>query len=165
MNMHIRKLIFGRRIGFTLVRAAVLAVFLYVVFTRFVTFCRIAGHSMEPTFLDGRLCLVSLRTYKTEPPDRGDIVVIATTGRRTFYLKRVLALPGDRIAFNSGYLMVNGSPVPEPYIKTGGQWSMPPLEIATNEFFVAGDNRSMPFEDHLAGLVYRRDIVGAPIAP
>jgi len=48
-------------------------------------------------------------------PVRGDVVIVTPTGTTTDYIKRVIALPGDRIAVRDGIVMLNGNPVPRSY--------------------------------------------------
>ena len=118
---------------------------------------------MEPTYRDGSINFVSTLRYRFREPRRGDIVAIALAGRRVMLLKRVVGLPGERLAFRDGTLIVNGRPTPEPYLKNGYDWNMPEVEINSDEFFVVGDNRQMPFETHLSGRAKRHKIVGGPL--
>ena len=55
-------------------------------------------------------------------PERGDIVIVVPPDRDTDYIKRVIGLPGDRIAVVNGQIILNGKPVP--------QAVEPPLELA-----------------------------------
>lgn len=115
---------------------------------------------MEPTVVDGRWYVINLLAYHRRAPQRGDIVAIRTHGRGTYYLKRILACPHERIAFRNGVLYVNGVVVPEPYVRAGSDWNMPELVLQDLEYFVAGDNRTAPLGAHMAGTVRREKIVG-----
>lgn len=150
----------GRRPSRTLVRALVLALLTYGVGRHLARPVRVRGTSMEPTLADRSLHLASLVRYRRAPPARGDVVIIAMAGGRAFYLKRVLGLPGERVKLESGRLFINGTVQPEPYLPEGGGWTMPERPLEPDEFFVAGDNRRMPLEDHAAGVVQRDRIVG-----
>ena len=55
-------------------------------------------------------------------PERGDIVIVVPPDRDVDYIKRVIGLPGDRIAVVNGQIILNGKPVP--------QAVEPPLELA-----------------------------------
>ncbi len=46
-------------------------------------------------------------------PERGDIVIVVPPDRDTDYIKRVIGLPGDRIAVVNGQIILNGKPVPQ----------------------------------------------------
>jgi signal peptidase I len=98
----------------------------------------ISEASMSPTLLAGDYVLTdrSLR-----PPYRGDIVVFEHPERPSFFLvKRVVGLPGERLTIDSGRVLVNGTPLSEPWTSedTGpdGVW-----ELGEDEAFVLGDSR------------------------
>jgi len=75
-------------------------------------------------------------------------------------LKRVVGLPGERIGFSSGHVTVNGSAIEEPYRKLKSNWERQPVLLGPDEYFVVGDNRSMPIEDHTLGIAKRERILG-----
>jgi signal peptidase I len=81
-------------------------------------------------------------------------------GMRVMLMKRVVGLPGEVIAFRNGQLWIDGKPVPEPYLKYPCNWQMDPEQVGPDEFYVVGDNRSMPQADHTQGLAKRQRIVG-----
>lgn len=150
----------GRRPRRTLVRATVLALATYVLFGHIWRPMLVRGISMEPTLHDGAIRLATLVRYRHRSPERGDIVIIAMAGGRSYYLKRVLALPGETIAFQDGLRLLDGSPAVEAYLREAGHWNMGPVHLDPGQYFVGGDNRSVPFEQHLAGSVNRSDIRG-----
>jgi len=160
MATFIRHLIVGRRPGVTLVRALLLGVAAYLFFSHVVRPVRVQGHSMEPTVQDAAFRFAHLRAYRTQSPQRGDIVVIARTGGRVMYLKRVLALPGETVAFDRGVLLLQGEPREEPYLLHAGDWTMEPVRMGEDEYFVAGDNRAAPLDRHVAGTVSIEGIKG-----
>jgi signal peptidase I len=88
-------------------------------------------------------------------------VVLVRLGRgRIMYLKRVLAVPGETLAFDRGRLLVNGVERPEPYVRHQGLWTSRAYTLEEDEFFVAGDNRAMSMEAHATGVADRRRIAG-----
>lgn len=155
-----RRLLLGTNPRRTLLRALVwgLGAFLIVGFVAQPVVTR--GVSMEPTYRDGTIHLVNLLLFRFRDPRRGDVVAIQMVGGRTYYLKRILAIPGDKVSFSNGVLIINGAHVKEPYIRTACNWSLPEIALGPGEFFVAGDNREGPIETHLAGIVRRERIVG-----
>lgn len=46
-------------------------------------------------------------------PEYGDVVIVVPPDRKEDYIKRVVALPGDRIAVKNGQIILNGKPVPQ----------------------------------------------------
>lgn len=156
----VRRFLIGSNIRRTLARAVVLGL-LTAFILRYVWLpVRVRGVSMEPTFHDGAFHIANLAAFRFRAPARGDIVVIAMTGRRALYLKRLIGLPGDRIEFAGGALYLNGARVEEPYVRGSGDWTIPEVVVGPNEYYVAGDNRSIPWEQHTLGTVDRGKILG-----
>lgn len=155
-----RRFVFGSNHRRTLLRAVLLAVFAWIMFRHVLLVVYVDGHSMEPTVRSDTIHLASLWTYHDRDPQRGDVVVIAMAGRRVMYLKRVLAVPGDRIRFHEGVFYIGGAPVEEPYLVNRGDWTTSEYTLADGEYYVAGDNRRLPIELHETGIVERDRIIG-----
>ena len=156
----IRRIIIGKRPRRTLRVALLLALLTFVVCRYIVLPVRVQGLSMEPTFRNRSIHLAYMLAYAKNEPQRGDIVLISMSGRGTMYMKRVLALPGERISFMGGQLFVDGRPIDEGYLRERGSWTMPEMSLRADEYFVAGDNRSVDISFHMLGSVYRSDILG-----
>ena len=154
------RLLLGTHPRRTLYRCLLIALASYLLFQHVFLPVRIAGASMEPTFKDRTVHFAFLPRYLVCEPARGDIVVIAMAGRHVLYLKRILALPGEKIRFENGQLQINGRPMDEPYLKSKGTWSIPETSVPDGQYFVAGDNRSLPSEQHTLGTVERSRIAG-----
>jgi signal peptidase I len=75
-------------------------------------------------------------------------------------VKRIVGLPGERIGFRDGILMVNGRSLDEPYVQQREKWNMRETALAPGEFFVVGDNRGMRMAEHEFGRVRRERIAG-----
>jgi len=76
------------------------------------------------------------------------------------YMKRIVGLPGETIEFVRGNLVVDGKALEEPYRKSRCRWEMRPRKLGPDEYFVVGDNREMPIDDHEHGVPLRNHIVG-----
>lgn len=152
--------LWGRNPRVTLVRAVVLGVLLYLVGRFAFAPVHVSGLSMEPTIHDGTWRVGNKLKFLNRDPQRGELVMVKMAGWRAYYLKRVLALPGEAIAFTNGMLLINGRPQPEPYLQCGSAWNMPATRVPAGEYFVAGDNRAVPLPAHMAGLTRRGDIAG-----
>jgi len=183
----LRVLLIGRRPRFTLIRAIVLALIAFVVFGFLLLPVRIDGPSMLPAYRDGSFNLVNRLAYVRHPPQRGDVVAIRISGREysrgellddlvhlrvkfgrlfrpsVMYLKRVVGLPGETVAFSNGQLLVNGKPRNEPYVEFPCNWERPLQKLGPDQFFVVGDNRAMRMIDHTFGAAERSRIVGKTI--
>lgn len=162
----LRILAIGRNPRVTFVRAIVLGV-LCVVVAKFVFLpVRVDGISMWPTYQSHSINFINRLPYLWHPPQRGDIVGIRLTppeGWSTphvMYLKRIIGLPGETIAFVNGTVLVNGKPLAEPYETHPGNWNCDPVKLGANEYFVVGDNRTMDKQYHEFGRTLRNRIVG-----
>jgi signal peptidase I len=106
--------------------------------------------AMEPTLESGE----SFRARTVDPgdynPERGDIVVFTTpkwgSNSGSPYVKRVIAIGGDRIACCSpqGLLLLNGKPLSEPYLPAGSIRSarpFTPVTVPNGHLWLMGDNR------------------------
>ena len=156
----IRRILVGKNPRRTFWAALLLAMLTYVVCRHVLLPVSVQGLSMEPTFRNRSLHAAYMLAYRREEPQRGDIVLISMSGRGTMYMKRVLALPGERVSFMGGRLFVNGNAVDEKYLRNLGSWTMPEMVLRPDEYFVAGDNRSVDISYHALGAVYRSDILG-----
>jgi signal peptidase I len=150
----------GHRPARAVVRVAILIIFSVVVFGWVLLPVRTYGDSMLPTYRSGGFHLVNRAAYLWRDPSRGDVVAVRLAGWRVVYVKRIVGVPGDRVAFSQGVLMVNGRPVDEPYIRQPQPWTMPEVTLGSEEFFVVGDNRNMRMEQHEFGRVRRERIAG-----
>ena len=160
MSIAWQTLLWGRRPRRTLVRAGLLALACWLLLRWVCLPMRAEGISMEPTIRNGSWHLANLLQYRWRAPRHGELVVIQLAGRRVFYLKRVLGLPGERIALVHGELRIDGRAVAEPYLRESGDWNLPETQLPPDEFYVAGDHRALPLAQHKAGLTRRRDIAG-----
>jgi signal peptidase I len=150
----------GRNPKVTLVRVAVLVVTSYVVFGFILLPARIEGISMLPTYKDRSVNFVNRLAYLRHEPQRGDVVGIRLAGPHVMYMKRIIGLPGETVAFAGGRVLINGEVLDEPYEKTRCHWDRPPVQLSPDEYFVVGDNRTMPWEEHEFGKVERGRIMG-----
>jgi signal peptidase I len=162
----LRVLVIGRRPKNTLIRVLVLVVICFVLFKFILLPIRIEGISMEPTCPNGKISCVNRLAFFRHEPQRGDIVSVrlsAPGGLTTpslMYMKRVIALPGETISFYAGKVYINGELLDEPYIKLPSDWNHEPIQCGPDQYYVVGDNRSMPFRLHEQGRADRHRIVG-----
>jgi signal peptidase I len=146
----------------TFVRIGVLVLVSVGVFGWVLIPVRTYGDSMLPTYRSGSFHLVNRVPYLFRQPARGDVVAVRMAGWRVVYVKRIVGLPGERIGFRDGSLLVNGRALDEPYVQRRERWNMRETALAPGEFFVVGDNRGMRMDEHAFGLV-KRQRIGGPL--
>ena len=117
---------------------------------------------MQPTYNSTGINFCNKLRYAKNLPTYGDVVILRNVGK-TYYLKRVIGLPDDKIEFRNGILYRNGEKVVEKYVKMPCDWNMPQVTVRSNTVFVVGDNRSMPIEEHQFGMISQHRIAGAPL--
>jgi len=124
---------------------------------------RVRGHSMEPTYRDGKINFCWRPAYWFSAPQRQDVVIVRMAGRRMVFLKRVVGLPGETVEFRDGRLLVDGQALAEPYVSVRCDWNLPPRRVAQDAVYLVGDNRSVPIERHRFGQASIDRILGAPL--
>jgi len=116
---------------------------------------QVSGDSMTPTYQNGQPNFINKLAYLSRGPQRGDVVGVRV-GRGDCYFKRIIGLPGEKISFHRGTVLVNGQPLVEPYIEHPLLWILPPVQLGPDDYFVMGDNRTAS----MLGAVARHSIVG-----
>jgi signal peptidase I len=158
-----QRFVVGRRPARTLLRIAVVVAAAFLIFNFLLMPVRGVGVSMDPTIRPGEFILVSLITYRVRPPARGDIVAVRLAGRRAVYIKRLVALPGDRLAMRGGQVLINGTRLDEPYVVHRRAWQIEETRLGDDEYFVVGDNRGMPMAQHDMGTTTRDRLLGTVV--
>ncbi len=129
---------------------------------------KISGQSMMPNFKDAEYLLTEKVTYYSREPKRGDVVVftppISTIDE---FIKRVIALPGEKILINNGHVYINDKLLEEPYIESGVATSGGPFlsdgeeyTVPSGEYFVMGDNRPNSSDSRYWGPITKKAITG-----
>lgn len=163
--------IFGKISGFFLdaFETIVLSLAIFVVIYFFVASPhQVKGLSMYPTFNDKELILTDKVSYRLHLPQRDDVIVFkAPTNPDYDYIKRVIALPGEKVMVNNNHVYVNGQPLNETYLPagtetTGGAYLAEGKEITVpdGDLFVMGDNRSGSSDSRSWGFVKISEIIG-----
>ena len=94
---------------------------------------RTEGSSMLPTFAPDRLHFVNRLSYGTTGPSRGDVVAIRMAGPHVLYVKRIIALPGERVAIAAGQVRINGTTLTEPYVQHRRPWDFEEVTLGPDE--------------------------------
>jgi signal peptidase I len=156
----LRRFVFGENPKRTVVRVLVLAAISFVIFGWVLIPIRTEGSSMLPTYHPERLHFVNRLSYRRSGPSRGDVVAIQMAGPHVLYVKRIVGLPGERVAIASGEVRINGTMLPEPYVKHRRSWNVTEVTLGPSEYFVIGDNRGMSAAEHDFGRVQIDRVLG-----
>ena len=123
----------------------------------------IPSASMVPTLKYGDRVLVNKFIYRFTEPERGDVVVFKSVqDDQQDLIKRVVGVPGDKIAVRGGRLFVNDEPQREPYVnkRMPDRSFAAPTTVPDNHVFVMGDNRANSQDSRVFGPVPKENIEG-----
>lgn len=147
----------------------VVALSIFVVFYLFLAQPHeIKGSSMEPTFQNNEYVLTDKISYRFIDPNRGDVIVFkAPRNPDVDFIKRIIALPGEKVKIENGHVLINENLLSEPYLTSlttlyPGSFIEEGTEIVVpdREFFVMGDNRAHSSDSREFGTVKRNLIIG-----
>lgn len=125
-----------------------------------------AGTSMDPNFPSDTYYLMDKIGYSVDTPKRGDVIVFhSPTSPKSMFFKRIIALPGERLAIHDGAIYINGEKLYEPYTDGSTESHSIPegsgeITIPGNSYYVLGDNRATSTDSREFGFLPRESIVG-----
>jgi signal peptidase I len=135
----------------TLLVAVVLA---FLIRTFVVESYQVSGYSMYPTLKNGERVLVNKLIYRFSAPEPGQIIVFRSpVVPSQDWIKRVIAVPGERVAIRNGQVYIDGHLQPEPYVRFRGHSNYAPVTIPPGYLFVLGDNRPNSYDSRYFGLL------------
>ncbi len=143
--------------------ALIIAVLLALVIRTFIVQAfKIPSGSMLPTLQIGDHILVNKFLYYFQPIQRGDIIVFKFPQDETRdFIKRVIGLPGDTVEIRDTQVLVNGTPLDEPYA-VYGEWpvgrfgereKLGPIVVPNDRLFMMGDNRDHSMDSRVWGFL------------
>ena len=124
---------------------------------------------MEPNFFDKEYLIIDEISYRLRAPQRGEVIVFKyPENPKEYFLKRIIALPGERVKISEGKITIynqehpEGVVLDEPYLPadllTSGERTFVPLN--ENQYFVLGDNRDNSYDSRRFGAVDKSLVVG-----
>lgn len=129
----------------------------------------VEGASMENTLHNGDNLIVDKLSYRFHDPERFDIIVFPFQYQaNTYYIKRIIGLPGETVQImEDGSIYINGEKLEESYGReviqpeTIGR-AAEPIVLGEDEYFVMGDNRNNSSDSRtdIVGNIKREDIIG-----
>ena len=127
---------------------------------------RVEGTSMLPRLENSDRLFINKFVYHFSAIERGDVVVFHyPRDPEKSYIKRVIALPGDRIWIDHGQVWLNGKLLHESYVpkKFRDDRSMAAMVVPTDCYFMMGDHRSISSDSRDFGPVERSLIYGKAV--
>jgi len=127
----------------------------------------VSGDSMETTLSDGDNLIVDKISYRFRDPERFDIIVFPYKyEKNTYYIKRIIGMPGETIQIIDGYVYIDGelleSDIYGNEVMEYANIADTPIPLKEDEYFVLGDNRnhSSDSRDPSVGVLTREDLIG-----
>lgn len=129
----------------------------------------VRGASMEPNFQDSQYLIIDEASYYFRGPGRGEAIVFRyPRNPQQFFIKRIIGLPGEQMRLHNGRVTVvnkdhpDGFLLDESYLVPQNRPTNPDEEItlASDEYFVLGDNRDYSSDSRVWGPLERKFIVG-----
>ena len=126
----------------------------------------IPSGSMLPTLQINDRLVIDKLSYDFTDPKQGDIVVFNPTSAleaqnyHEAFIKRIIGLPGDKVAVRNGKVYVNNVPLTENYLEAPPNYQWGSVIVPANSYLVLGDNRNNSYDSHYWGFVPRQNIIG-----
>jgi signal peptidase I len=127
---------------------------------------RVEGTSMLPRLEDRDRLFINKFVYHVAAIERDDVVVFRyPRDPEKSYIKRVIALPGDRLRIDHGQVWLNGEPLDESYVpeEYRDTKSMAEMVVPAGTYFMMGDHRSISSDSREFGPVDRSLIYGKAV--
>lgn len=127
----------------------------------------VSGTSMVPTFQNSNYLIIDQLSYRFQEPHRGDVIVFhPPLEMKTYYIKRIIGIPGDLVTVKNGVVTISNDEYPdgftlnEPYLNKESTIENVSLKVTPGNYFVMGDNRSVSFDSRRWGLLPKKNITG-----
>ena len=127
---------------------------------------KVSGDSMQATLQDGDNLIVDKISYRFRDPKRFEIIVFPYRyAEDTYYIKRIIGLPGETVQIIDGYVYINGEQLDENYgleVMNNAGNAASPITLGEDEYFVLGDNRnrSADSRESSVGVLHRDELIG-----
>ena len=144
-----------------------IGVAIYIIRTFFIGNFRIPTTSMVPTLQVGDRLISNNFIYRIRPPRRGEVIIFKFPDNpKRDFVKRLIALPGERVRIKEGKIYINGREVKDPriscryYYSEGEFGGEKEVEVPENCYYVLGDNSFNSKDSRYWGFVPKKYLIG-----
>lgn len=129
----------------------------------------VVGPSMEPNFYNKEYLIIGRITYRIGDPERGDVMVFRSPLRsKDFLIKRVIALPNEKIQITKGKIYIYNDRFPQGVLLDESQYLLPStttpgdidIILEDDSYYVLGDNRNASLDSRSFGAIKEEYIIG-----
>lgn len=127
----------------------------------------VSGTSMVPTFENKDYLIIDEISYRFQEPERGDVIVFhPPVDSATYYVKRIIGIPGDTVTIKDSVVSItsaehpDGMTLTEPYITKDAEHDNYSVTVPEGQYFTMGDNRPASFDSRKWGLLPKKKIIG-----
>jgi len=128
----------------------------------------VEGASMQPNFEDGQYLIIDEISYRFNSPQRGDVAIFhPPTDSKTYYIKRVIGLPGETVELREGNIYIYNDEYPEGFRLNESNYliksritQIGKTSLKDNEYYLVGDNRDNSLDSRRFGPVKIDNIKG-----
>ncbi len=129
----------------------------------------VKGASMEPSFYDHEYLIIDELSFRLRQPERGEVVVFKyPLNPNEYFIKRVIALPNERIKISEGQIKIFNEKNPYGKILDESNYLIKGIKafgeidttLKNDEYFVLGDNRGSSLDSRIFGPVKKKFIIG-----
>ncbi|MDR1782373.1 MAG: signal peptidase I [Bacilli bacterium] len=138
-----------------IIELACLVIVMFLIFNYVLMSVRVSGTSMLPTYQDGNRGIM-VRYMGFNKPNYDDVVVIDYDwqGENEYIVKRIIGLPGDTVEVKNNQVYVNNKAIADPHRMPGSEMAdEPSIKLASDEYYVLGDNRDVSKDSRIIGPV------------
>jgi signal peptidase I len=120
----------------------------------------IPNAAMAPTYNAGQVVVIDTQAYASAKPARGQVVIITEPSNRgQEEALRVIGLPGETVRLSATQTFINGKLLDEPFVLHRGTQQPMTVTLASDQYFLMGDNRPQSSDSRAFGAVPLKDII------
>ena len=135
-----------------------IVIFLIILTNILLDFNFVQGESMHPTLLEGELVISENVSSYLNKFNRGDIVIADPSNSPVLVIKRVIAVPGDKVEYKDGQFWINDEKLNETYIidnpSERAEREVQPFVLSDDEYYIVGDNRNFSYDSLAYGPIH-----------